>query len=517
MNNETAGASTLRILLADDEYWWGGQVNDGVLMPFGAASEYRCDLRQSNGGNQAVPLLASSRGRFVWCDRAFTFEFDRGMLFVASAPGSPATLAEGYGNLPGAFRAAREKYFPPSGRMPGALNFSAPQYNCWIEMQYQPTQEKMLRYAREILDHGLPPGVLMIDDNWFENHGDWQFHPGRFPDPAAMIRQLREWGFQVMLWVSPFISADSIVYRNLAARGLLVRDAETDKPVVREWWNGQSALLDVTHPDAIAWQHQALRRLMDKAGVDGFKFDAGDPDYFRLGDRTYRPIDPVGYSEAWGRVGLQYALNEYRACWKLAGQALVQRLRDKRHTWGRDGLADLVPNGLAQSLAGYAFTCPDMVGGGDIGSFTNPDFKPDQELFVRTMQASALFPILQFSIAPWRVLDSEHWNYCYGAVQVRQELAPYILEQARLAAQTGEPMMRPLAYNYPDGGFETVTDQFLLGDNILVAPVIEKSAVSRTIAFPAGDWRDEKGTVIHGPCSIEVDAPLSRLPWYRKC
>ena len=516
MTDNPNNASSLRVLIDANEYWWGGQVNDGVFMPFGAMSGYRCDLRQSNGGNQAVPLLVSSRGRFVWSEGAFAFEFDQGMLIVKSDEKCPAVLAEGFNDLSGAFRAARERYFPPSGTMPGELNFTSPQYNCWIEMQYQPPQEKMLRYAREILDHNLPPGVLMIDDNWFEGHGDWQFHPGRFPNPAMMIRQLHDWGFQVMLWVSPFISADTVVYRDLAAQGLLVRDAETGKPVVREWWNGQSALLDVTHPEGIAWLHRALRRLMDEAGVDGFKFDAGDPDYSRFGDRTFAPLDPTGYSEAWGRIGLQYPLNEYRACWKLAGQPLVQRLRDKHHTWGRDGLADLVPNGLAQSMAGYAFTCPDMVGGGDIGSFTNPDFKPDQELFVRTMQASTLFPILQFSIAPWRVLDSEHWNYCQDSVRIRQALAPYILEQARRAAETGEPIMRPMAYNYPDGSFQTVTDQFLLGEEILVAPVIEKGAVSRTIAFPAGDWRDEQGAVIHGPCTISVDAPLSRLPWYRK-
>ena len=202
-----------------------------------------------------------------------------------------------------------------------------------------------------------------------------------------------------MLWVSPFVSPDSGVYRELAGKDFLVRDAE-GVPVVRRWWNGQSALLDVTHPGAREWLRKCLDALTEEYGIDGFKFDGGDPDYFRDGDWTHTPVDGPGYCEAWASMGLGYAFNELRACWKLGGQPLIQRLRDKHHSWGRDGLSDIVPNGLAQGLAGYSFICPDMVGGGDIGSFTKPGFQVDQELFVRTLQCSALFPILQFSIAP---------------------------------------------------------------------------------------------------------------------
>ena len=399
--------------------------------------------------------------------------------------------------------------------MPDPLNFTSPQYNSWIEMQYEPTQEKILSYACQILDSGLPPGVLMIDDNWFEDHGDWRFHPGRFPDPEAMVRQLHEQGFRVMLWVSPFISPDSRVYRDLEREELLVRD-EQGRPVIRSWWNGQSALLDLTHPNALAWLDRRLGALRDEFAIDGFKFDAGDPEYFQFGDVTHRPTSPVGYCEAWARIGLNYSFNEYRACWKMAGQPLVQRLRDKRHSWGEGGLTDLVPNGLAQGLAGYSFLCPDMVGGGEAGSFTAPGFQLDQELFIRTVQASVLFPIVQFSLAPWRVLDAEHWAYCQEAVRLRQSLVPVILSLAEDGARTGEPILRHLSYVFPGCGLEQVMDQFMLGEAILVAPVTERGAGQRKITFPPGRWLGPNGELIEGPCVQTVEAPLAVLPWYHR-
>lgn len=144
---------------------------------------------------------------------------------------------------------------------------------------------------------------------------------------------------------------------------------------------------------------------MEKYGIDGFKFDAGDPSFYLPSDISARPSDPNGHCEAWASVGLRYALNEYRACWKQAGKPLVQRLSDKNHSWGADGLASLIPNALAQGLMGYAYTCPDMIGGGQIADVVHPEFRSDQELFVRYAHCSALFPMMQFSTALWRVLD----------------------------------------------------------------------------------------------------------------
>jgi len=504
----------LCLSLLPEELWWHGVVQEGVHLPFGDGW-YTVDLSNGIKGNQANPLLLSSKGRFIWSEHPFALTCD-GTAIRIEAQSGEIVYFEGGKDLAGAYREAARRLFPATGEMPDEANFATPQYNTWIEMGYAPSQAHVLEYAGQIRAHGFPPGVLMIDDNWFEGHGDWRFHSGRFPDPAAMIEQLHTQGFHLMLWVSPFVSPDRPIYRELAKQAFLVRDQDGE-PVVRRWWNGQSALLDLTHPEAVGWLHKQLDSLQSAYGVDGFKFDGGDPEYLQIGDVTYAPTDGASYCEAWAGIGLRYRFNEYRACWKQAGKPLIQRLRDKHHVWGRDGLADLIPNGVAQSLAGFAFTCPDMIGGGEISSFSQNDFQLDQELFVRTTQCSALFPILQFSVAPWRVLDETHLAYCQKAIALRQRLALEIITLARHAAWTGEPILRPMSYVYPEGGFERISDQYLLGTDILVAPVIEQGAVRRRVVFPPGRWRSEEGEHVIGPQEQEIAAPLDRLPWFRRC
>lgn len=140
----------------------------------------------------------------------------------------------------------------------------------------------------------------------------------------------------------------------------------------------------------------------------------------------------------------------------------------------------------------------------------------DPELFVRYAQCSALFPMMQFSAAPWRLLDEEHLGYCVEAAKLHARFGEEILQLAEASSHFGEPMLRHMAYQYPDDGFETATDQFMLGSSVLVAPVVTKGARSRRVAFPAGTWLGDDGSVVEGPANLSIDVPLGRLPWYRK-
>jgi alpha-glucosidase (family GH31 glycosyl hydrolase) len=245
----------VELTLEVGERWWGGAAEDGMLMPFGEQPFVR-DLgaagRHESGdtapSNQSSPLLISTCGRVVWSDRPFTFAFEGALLRVS---GRDVRLCRGGATLREAYRSATRRYFPPSGRAPARQLFSGPQYNTWIELPHTPTQEAVLRFAGDLLAAGMPPGVLMIDDSWSPGYGTWRFDGARFPDPAAMIRQLHDWGFSVMLWVVPFVSPDSAAFRELEAKGLLVRDRNGDT-AIRRWWNGFSALLDLTDPAATA-------------------------------------------------------------------------------------------------------------------------------------------------------------------------------------------------------------------------------------------------------------------------
>ncbi|MDR3707971.1 MAG: glycoside hydrolase family 31 protein [Capsulimonadaceae bacterium] len=503
----------MKIDLRDGECWWGGFVQDGVAMPFGREPFDR-DLTSPKQSNQAAPLLVSNSGRYVWSERPFAFAFRDGCLEIDCR--ASVNLCDGGSTLREGFLAASTAHFPPSGAFPDPRLFSAPQYNLWIETLYEPTQEKVLAYTDALIAAGFPPGVLMIDDNWHGPYGDWRFNRLAFPDPKAMIDELHAKGFLVMLWVCNFISPDTAVFRNLRERGYLLL-SEDGTPAIRRWWNGYSAILDATNPAAVDWLWTQLDKLRTECGVDGFKLDAGDFVGFRDTDISYVPTDPNGHCEAWARVGLHFTLNEYRACWKLGGQPLAQRLSDKLHSWADfNGLGSLIPNGLAQGLLGYAYTCPDMIGGGEFRSFLDHSDSLDQELFVRMAQCSALFPTMQFSAAPWRVLDDEHLAIVLQAAKIHVEHGDEILALARDASHTGEPIIRHMAYVFPDCGFEAVKDQFMLGNDLLVAPVVTKGSRRRVVKFPPGTWQGDDGSMVAGPCVEEVSAPLSRLPRYRR-
>ncbi|MGO4373843.1 glycoside hydrolase family 31 protein, partial [Paenibacillus sp. MCAF20] len=408
------------------EFWWGGVINEGHLMPFGDRPHSR-DLRYTDD-NQASPLLLSNKGRYIWCEEPFAFSFNESTVTIDHK--QKLGLEEGHGTLQGAYRHACLNHFPPSGVTPDQLAFMAPQYCTWVEMFYEPTQDKLLHYARSIIEHGFPPGVLIIDDNWMQDYGTWDFEKHRFPDPAGMIRDLHELGFKIMLWVCPYVSPDSITFRQLRDQGNLMKHAD-GTPVLRRWWNGYSAVVDYTSEEGSAWFKQQLDRLIEDYGVDGFKLDAGEPllpgllDDISQDVAWSRPVLQMEDTECYARLGIGYSLSELRMCWKLGGQALIQRQRDKTHTWEpATGLGGLIPNAIAQGLMGYAYNCPDMIGGGMDGDINSPDFRFDSELFIRFVQCSALFPAMQFSMAPWRVLNGDELSWCMDAVRIRTELGP---------------------------------------------------------------------------------------------
>jgi alpha-glucosidase len=507
---EAAGTNTIIIGTPTNVNWWAGIIEDGYRMPL--TNGYTVNVQGDNHQNQIQPLLLSSQGDVIWSAAPFKLQFQAGGGDLLVDPKSDAVSQTKAGNsLREAFLYASKTFFPPSRHEPDERLFASPQYNTWIELMYDQNQADILKYARGIKQHGFPAGVLMIDDNWQEDYGKWDFKPGRFANPRNMITSLHEAGFKVMLWVCPFISPDCDVYRELARQEMLVKDSAGEPAVVR-WWNGASALLDFTNPKAVAWFRARLDYLQTTYGVDGFKFDGGDSSFY-CGVATSQPESPNGQTELYGKIGLSYPLNEYRAMWKMGGQPLGERLSDKAHSWA--DVRKLIPDMILEGLMGYPFSCPDMIGGGEFTSFL-PGRMIDQDLIVRSAQCQALMPMMQFSVAPWRVLDKKHLQAVLRAIQVRTEHQDYILKLVRQAALTGEPIVRSLEYEFPHQGFARVTDQFMLGDEILVAPILAAGAKERTVILPRGAWKGFDGKLYEGPANETVPVPYDQLCYFEK-
>ena len=508
------------IEIEENELWYGAAVNEGEKMPF--EKGYKANLNGNAYGNQASPLLISNKGRYIWSEAPFAFEF-REKHIVISENSEPIHLEKNGNTLKEGYLGASGKYFPPKNKLPEMLLFTSPQYNTWIELIYNQNQKDILDYAHQIIDNGFPPGVLMIDDNWAPYYGRFEFRKDRFPDAKAMVDELHSLGFKVMIWICPFIRPDSEEARFLMKNKWVLMDNmgnidlswdKATKPAIVEWWNGFSMVMDFTNPEALGWFQEQLDFMMLEYGIDGFKLDAGDPEYYTHNVLSYKNVTSNEHARLWGELGLKYPLNEYRAMWKMGNEPLVERLRDKHHTW--EDLQLLIPHITTAGLLGYSYSCPDMIGGGDYSSFIDVDSdKLDPKLIVRSAQCHALMPMMQFSVAPWRILDDVHFRAVKKAVELRQKFVPEIVKLAEESAKTGLPIVSNMEFMFPDQGFGDCKDQFMLGQNFLVAPIVTTED-SREVRFPEGNWVDANGDIIEGGHTLFFDVPLDQLLWFRK-
>lgn len=468
----------------ENEFWYGGAVYEGYRQPIGESEDVKWDFRENPTANQLMPLFVSSKGRYLWSEEGFQIAFCKGEI---QAEGE-IILSEGHENLRGAYLAAMKAHFPFHEIRLSDRFFEAPVYNTWIELTFYQKQDKVLEYAEAILKNQLSAGILMIDDGWSPYYGKWQFRKDNFPDAKEMLAKLHDMGFQVMLWVCPFITPDTIEYRETRDKHLLIETPE-GKPRILEWWNGYSAALDLTNPEALQWLKNQLDELQ-KLGVDGFKFDAGDAYYYTAGDRMHREVSTNELSRLWAEFGEQYTYNEFRVCFKTGGYSLMQRLCDKHHTWDEKGVGGLISGTLIQGLTGHPFGSPDMIGGGEYLNFHGKkDENFSSELFVRYCEIAALIPVMQFSAAPWRLLGEEEYPKVLKAMQVREKYLPQIMEAVKTAKNTGEPIVRHMEYVFPGQGMERRMDQFMIGETLLAAPVNQPGITARMVSIPKGKWR----------------------------
>jgi len=507
--------------MLNGECWWGGTSEDGIYAPFDEKSEISHDFNVECE-NQTMPLFLSSMGRCIYSKKPFAVKISGGTFEIDGEDVNIESLGK---TLKDAYRAAQAKYFAPKGNELPELFFTTPQYNTWMQHTYNPTEEKVLKYAGEIIENGFKPGILIIDEGWQKEYGTWEFDKIKFPNPEAMLKKLHEMGFTVMLWVTPSVRPDGFEFVKRwdkyfspeHSSDVFFRNEE-GKVVLSRWWNGYSASFDLTKPYDCEIFDAQLKSLMDM-GVNGFKFDGGRVEHYTDREAINGPVDKSKTAAerniAWNNFGTKYRFHEFKDTFGGGGIRSIQRTSDRFHSWDNYGLNTLIPNAIMQGIIGHPFVCPDMIGG---GSWIHRDLKRpiDEELFVRMAQCSALFPMMQFSWAPWEAVSPEALKLIKEAHDLHIAFGETILKLVNDAYKTGEPIIRSLAYNYPDGNYEYVTDQFMLGESILVAPVIKKGAKLKTVHLPEGKWRYSDGTVYDGGKTLELAVDISSIPYFNK-
>ena len=499
----------IKYFLKDNEYFYGLAINDGTLMPFNKDSIYEINLTDWHSGNQASGLLFSNLGNIFFVKKACKCGFYKGELYILSDEIKEYHVK---GGLKKVHDFIRENIFKKCNINPPIEMFMNPQFNTWIEMGKDVTQEKVLKYANDIIKHGYKPGVLMIDDCWSIDYGNWEFDLKKFLNPKFLVKELHKLGFKVILWICPFVDFTSDVFNECVKDDLLVKTSN-GSIYASHWWNGVSAVLDLTNPKAVDWFKAKLNYLIQVYQIDGFKLDAGDPEWYRGDSVFYNASSLADQSRILCEIGEEYQYSELRVGFNNGISGIAHRLRDKYHSWDKDGLNTLIPNAIAMGLMGYPFLCPDMIGGGVLPNFEEEGFKFDQELFIRYAQVAAFMPMMQFSLAPWKCLSKENQKICLKTVELHEKYLPIILNNIN-KAKNGIPIIQSVAYRCNDDSYSNIKDEFFLGDDLLVCPQIYK-AKSRKVVLPVGEWLSDLGEVYQGG-EYEVDVALNRVPTFKR-
>jgi alpha-D-xyloside xylohydrolase len=386
--------------------------------------------------------------------------------------------------------------------------------------------------------YDLPAGIYHFDRPWAvgpEGFGELRFDPERFPEAEAMLATMRGLGWRTQVWLSPWA---------IGARG---EEAEAEG-----WFApGSPRAIDLTNPDAVAWLQADIEEFLrspEGQHVDGFFMDRADEP-----DVPSTELDVY----ADGRNGRQmhnaYPVEFARIVREVIDAArpdegwLIQRpgytgsqqfvMRWGGDTRSREGLAipeapledapstDLGLRSVLISMQRAAFMGTPYWGS-DIGGYTA---WADPEVFARWTQVGFASPLMRFhgmGGTPWAATltgepDDELIEIYRRYVLMRHDpdMQAYLAAASAEAATTGTPMVRPLVWEWPDeAGAVDRWDQWLLGPDLLVAPVWASGARERTVWIPPGEWVDfwDRGAIVEGPTEVTVDAPLDQLPmWLR--
>ena len=403
------------------------------------------------------------------------------------------------------------RYTALTGRMPMPPAWSM---GTILSRAYYRTADEFLAAAREARDRGLPCDTITLDGRaWLETRTRFAFEwdASRYPDPKAVLDEVHALGFKVCVWEYPLVSVENPLFDEMAAKGWLLKDAETGQ-ALRYVWDKEpfgavltplpdSGIVDFTHPDAYAFWRDSHKALFD-VGVDMVKTDfgeqVGDNAVAHNGDggRRLHNVYPLLYNrcvyEAMERFAPNGAFLFGRAGWAGSQRYPAQWGGDPQADW--EGLAASLRGGLSWGASGAPCYATD------IGGFYADG--RDAELFVRWCQAAVFSSHIRFHGIGTR----EPWSYgaeaeaAIGkALRLRYRLMPYLWKTLAQAHETGLPVQRAMALAFPDAPPAWMFEgQFMFGDDLLVVPATEPGGRIR-VYLPAGRWHDwESGEVFEG-------------------
>jgi alpha-glucosidase (family GH31 glycosyl hydrolase) len=430
----------------------------------------------------------------------------------------------------------------------------------WASSNAWNTEARVRAEVERSLAEGIPIGTVVIeawsdeatfvafrdatypvhDDGSPHRLADFTFPPdGAWPDPKGLVDWLHGLGIRILLWQIPLQRARPVPSGQaradrdtMVARGYAIRDGSGRPYRNRGWWFPGSLMPDFSNPEARSWWLAKRRYLVEDVGIDGFKTDGGEHAWghdLRYADGTRGDVSnnryPNLYAAAYhdlmassGREPVTFS----RAGFTGAAGVPCHWAGDEDSTW--EAFRASITAGLTAGASGVLFW------GWDLGGFSGPI--PTAELYMRATAMAAFCPIMQYHSefdhhrrppndrTPWNIAERTGEPRALETfrryARLREALVPYLAEQARRSAASGRPLMRALCFDWPrDPRIWAFPRQFLLGDELLVAPVTAPDASQWEVYLPEGTWIDAwTEETLSGPVTVARDVPVDLIPVY---
>ncbi len=396
-------------------------------------------------------------------------------------------------------------------------------------------QQQLGAFIDRIEQEGIPCSAFHYGSG-YSSRGKRRYvftwNTAKFPDARTLNARFHAAGMQVVANIKPCLLDDHPAYAQVAAQGGFIHDAQSRQPVLEPFWDGIGAHLDFTNPDTVAWWQQQLQQQVLDYGIDVGWNDNNE--YAILDDdaccagfgspmpmHRARPLHALLMTRASVEAQARHRPGESVFSVSRAGPPGIQRYAQ---TWSGDNTTSWqslrwnIRTGLQMSLSGMFNV------GHDVGGFAGPT--PDAELFLRWVQACCLNPRMVMNSwkadgtnnVPW--LHPQVTPHVAAAIGLRYTLMPYLWSLFERASGHGEPIIRPTFYDFPeDERCYADCDDFMLGKELLVAPVVEQGATRRAVYLPAGPqaWYDFFTGQRYAAGQVHtIDAPWSVLPLFAR-
>lgn len=509
-----------------------------------------------------VPFLVSERGYGLWLDAAEPSDFDlrtseakvsldRMTLGPDGAPRSLLELVIFVADQPYGVTAAFTR-LTGAAAVPPAWAFGP-----WMSSNSWNSQERVTQEVDRTLAEGVPASVVVIeawsDEATFYIFNDAEYDPkpggealalsdfrftGRWPDPQAFIDHCHANGVRVVLWQIPVHKLVTEPHAQHDAdgaymidRGLGIMQADGSPYRNKGWWFTDALIADFSNPETREWWFAKRRYLFDELGIDGMKTDGGE----HLWGRDLRSFDGRRGLELFNTYANDYvgAYHEFvqlasggdgvtfsRASYTGAQRHPIHWAGDEDSTWSAYRAS--VKAGLSAGVSGVSLWSWDLAGfSGEI---------PPVELYVRSTAMATFSPIMQYHSeghgaadnrdrTPWNIAarhgDERALSVYRAYAQLRMRLVDYLHAEALAAAELGVPLMRYPALEFPEAHEFLAADEYayLLGRDLLVAPITEKGCGTREVRLPPGRWVDLwSGSELEGGRIFNAAAPLEVIP-----